>query len=616
MDMELGRDSIPPPLGILESAHIFADLQRLSRNPAERLRQMADLRWRVAEVWLSLPDEAIPTALEGGLWKTTVAVTEFFHDQNRIPPEDFLLARVRRALQEEPSDRSACAALPFLNQLGLDADRVFPASSLHLKGRLLPMLLSRGVDAWPEESEGECRRLEAVMDQILAWLPEIDGEARDSFLAKLRTCHSMFPFYFQEWDIPRVAAKRARLLEAVHAWPGLHSEYAPSGPIPANRRIRVGILVRDFDARPETYALLPVFEQLDRSRFEIILMALDLVHTPTASYCASKADGGHLLPQDLPSMVAYLRALDLDILLFGNNLSKGLDQVDAALALHRLARIQVNFVCSPITSGSPRMDYFLQGYGSEKRGGEDKRYTERLARLAGSGFCFSFPCRNEDPGRILKRSDFGLTPKDFVFVSGANYFKVGVQVKQAWSRILAAVPGSLLLLYPFGPAWSKEYPKESFVASMLEHFSHHGVASDRLVVVGQLQNLQEIQSLLRCADVYLDSFPYSGAASLQDPLDAGLPAVVMEGRELRFRKGASLLWEAGLEQMVASSPEAYERLAVRLGLDEEFRSLAIARVKAVMGGMPPFRNVKAYGSKVAAVFEELVAVWNKEWSHE
>jgi hypothetical protein len=566
----------------------------------------------VVEAWLSLPDDACPAALEGELWTSTLGISQFFRSQALPPLEDSLLARIRKALREEPSDRSACAALPFLGQLGDDAERLFPAASRHLRSRLLPILMFSGIHTQEQEAAEACRQLEALLDQILAQLPELAGEEREHFLLELRSCQSMIPFYFLEWDLPRVAAKRTRLLKAVYEWPGLQAEYAPVGPIPATRRIRVGILARGFDARSETYALLPVFEQLDSSRFETVLLALNRLDTPTESYCGSRAERVCLLPQDLPSMVAAIRAHDLDILLFGNNLSAGLAQLDAALALHRLARIQVNFICSPITSGLPQIDYFLQGCDSEEKGGEQDRYTERLAQLAGSGFCFSFAGRDEAPGRIWKRTDLGLLPKDVVFVSGANYYKVGPQVQRAWSRILAAVPGSQLLLYPFGPAWSQQYPTELFVQSMLDQLSQHQVADDRLVVVGAMKNVQEIRSLLRCADVYLDAFPYSGAASLQDPLDVGMPMVVLEGRELRFRQGASMLREAGLELLVTNSPETYQDLAVRLGREAEFRARTVAQVQAVMDGVPPFRDKKSYGDKVAAAFEEMVKTFNAE----
>jgi hypothetical protein len=597
----------PPPPGILEGAQIFSGLQRLSQNPAERLKQLHHLRSRAAQAWLALPAAGCSAALEGELWKATEALAFFFRSQEPPSPEDALLPQVRKALRERPASGSVCAALLFLGQLGEEAGRLFPAASPELKIRLLPLLLSGGI----ESTAAECQRLEAVMDQILAYLPELQGEARDRFLLQLRSCHSLVPFYFVESDTPRLAQKRSSLLEALYDWPGLKTPWEFAGPIPGNRRIKLGILAQDFDARSETFALLPVFEHLDRARFETILLSLEGRNTATETYCASRADKAILLPKELPAMVSAIRGLDLDLLLFGNNLSSALHKFDAALALHRLARVQVNFVCSPITSGLPHLDWFLQGKDCEAGPETGGRYSERLALLPGSGFCFGFTGRDESPGRIWTRAELGLKKTDVVFISGANCFKLGRAVRDLWSRILAAVPGSTLLLYPFGPAWSKVYPEAQFLQSMLADFRRHDVAADRLVVLGALKNIQEIRSLLRCGDVYLDAFPYSGASSLQDPLDVGLPLVVLEGHELRFRQGAALLREAGLEPLVARDPASYLDLAVRLGRDAGFRSRAASQVRAAMSAIPPCRDGKAYAAQVASVFEGLVADWNR-----
>lgn len=596
-----------------EGDQLFSELQGLPQDPGQRRARLANLRCRLAEVWLSLSDEELPLAAESRLWQATRVITVLLSNQALLPAEDQVFAKVLRALRETPSDRCVWAALPFFQQLGEEADRLFPAASAPVKRSLLPMLLYRDRDGSEEQQRSECRRLEALMDQFLAWLSEADAMEQKRFLTELKNWHSLEPFYFLEWDIPRVAAKRARLLQAVHASPELETAWRPAGPIPSDRRIRVGILARAFDARSETYALLPVFEHLDHARFETILLSQQEKGTPTETHCSSRVDRTLLLPKDMPALVAAIRALDLDILLFGNNLGSSLERLDAPLGLHRLARIQVNFVCSPITSALPEMDVFLLGEGSEAETGAASRYTERLVRLPGSGFCFSFAGRDEAPGRVLQRSDLGIRPGETVFVSGSNYFKLTPQVREAWSRILAAVPDSLLLLYPFGPAWLEVYPQELFVESMLEHFDRQGVARDRLVVVGAMKNVQEIRSLLRCGDIYLDAFPYSGATSLQDPLDVGLPLVVVEGRELRFRQGAALLREAGLDQLVASDPESYRKLAIRLGTDPAFRAEAAAEVKRVMAATPPFRDSRAYAEKVAGAFEGLVRDWNADW---
>ena len=59
-------------------------------------------------------------------------------------------------------------------------------------------------------------------------------------------------------------------------------------------------------------------------------------------------------------------------------------------------------------------------------------------------------------------------------------------------------------------------------------------------------------------DMYVDSFPYTGATSLMDPLEAGVPPITMAGDRLRFGQGdASILRELGMPELIATSAENY-----------------------------------------------------------
>lgn len=128
------------------------------------------------------------------------------------------------------------------------------------------------------------------------------------------------------------------------------------------------------------------------------------------------------------------------------------------------------------------------------------------------------------------RSDLGgAGDSSVIFISGANYYKIIPEVREAWAEIIRAVPESLLVLYPFNPNWRKSYKEDFFTEQVQAVFTAHGIETDRLVVLEQLPDPSDVREYLRLADIYLDSFPYSGAASLMDPLFTGLPPVVREG---------------------------------------------------------------------------------------
>ena len=77
--------------------------------------------------------------------------------------------------------------------------------------------------------------------------------------------------------------------------------------------------------------------------------------------------------------------------------------------------------------------------------------------------------------------------------------------------------------------------------------------------------------MLKLADLYLDSFPYSGAVSLMDPLSMGCPPVVREGHTARCRQSAALLREIGLDVLVTRSADDYVTVSTRLLQDHSLR---------------------------------------------
>ena len=159
-----------------------------------------------------------------------------------------------------------------------------------------------------------------------------------------------------------------------------------------------------------------------------------------------------------------------------------------------------------------------------------------------------------------------------LLVSGANYFKIGPDLINAWARILEAVPHAHLLMYPFNPNWTTHYPyREGFLRFVQERFAARGLDVKRLHVLEAQPSRAPILGVLVLADLYLDSFPYSGAVSLMDPISTACPPVVREGHTARCRQSAALLREIGLDVLVAKSTDDYVTLATRLLLDPTLR---------------------------------------------
>ena len=73
----------------------------------------------------------------------------------------------------------------------------------------------------------------------------------------------------------------------------------------------------------------------------------------------------------------------------------------------------------------------------------------------------------------------------------------------------------------------------------------------------------------RQADLFLDTFPYNAHTTTSDALWAGLPVLTLMGQSFASRVAASLLNAIGLPELITTTPEAYEALAIELAKHPE-----------------------------------------------
>ena len=66
------------------------------------------------------------------------------------------------------------------------------------------------------------------------------------------------------------------------------------------------------------------------------------------------------------------------------------------------------------------------------------------------------------------------------------------------------------------------------------------------------------------ADLFLDTFPYNAHTTASDALWTGLPVLTLMGSSFASRVAASLLNAVGLSELITSTQEEYEALAIEL----------------------------------------------------
>ena len=417
------------------------------------------------------------------------------------------------------------------------------------------------------------------------------------------------PLYFSTSSLRRHYELRGRvLMAAAGATVSTEDDFPPTRE---GRRLRIGFINRHFGPQTETYCTVPTFEHLDPERFEVILFSHRAGDSKLEAFARQRVQQFQLLPQDANAQVAMLRAAALDVAIFGTNMTANFNEV-TQLALHRVAPLQVVNNSSCTTTGLPEMDMYISGSLTEVAEAPE-HFTERLALLRGPTHAFNYEADQQQPTTSWTRAGMGIPADAVVFVSAANYFKVIPEMREAWARLLADVPNSRLLLHPFNPNWSSEYPIKRFRSELDGVLDKHGVARDRLIVSSaRFPSRMDVKELLRVGDIYLDTFPFGGVNSLIDPLEIGIPVITWEGTTFRSRMGSALLRDLGLEQLIATDAKSYHAICAGLAGDPARRTELRTKIADLMDRKPVFMDTlassDAFGELLLLAYDELAQV--------
>ncbi|AUB40868.1 Glycosyltransferase, GT2 family [Nostoc flagelliforme CCNUN1] len=411
--------------------------------------------------------------------------------------------------------------------------------------------------------------------------------------------------YFNERNLKNIYVKRAEILEFFLKLNSHELDYE-FAVRPVNRKkIRLGILASHFTPSAETFAYLPVYEYLSRD-FEVILYSLNKTGHPLEQYCQLSANSFKLLPQKLLEQVNTIRDDDLDILFIATNVTAATHQI-CLLAIHKLARTQVTSGGSVVTTGMRNIDYYISGTLSDPSPAAQDHYQEKLVKLEGTAHCFSYGTEEVKLTTPVERDSLGIPEDAVVFISGANYFKTVPELIETWGKIISKVENSVLVLLPFGPNWSNNYPKTKFINHLNSIFSKYGLGTERLIVLDPqpVPDRDDMKEYYKIADIYLDSYPFAGTTSLVEPLQVNLPVIARQGNSFRSAMGAAMVQALDVPDLVADSEESYIQLAIALGSNPELRQEKSAQIKEKMQGNPSFLDSRSYSAKIGSLFQEL-----------
>jgi predicted O-linked N-acetylglucosamine transferase (SPINDLY family) len=334
-----------------------------------------------------------------------------------------------------------------------------------------------------------------------------------------------------------------------------HPAPADAAPIPRRPqrdKIRVGYYSADFHQHAVCVQMIDLFERHDRTKFEIIGFSFgpDLQDDMTHRVAAAMDRFIDVRSLSDSEVADLSRKLEVDIAV---DLMGFTEHFRLGIFARRAAPIQVNYLGYPGTVGADYMDYLIADRTLIPESSQP-HYTEKIVYLPDS---FQANSRHPISENHYTRSEQGLPEQGFVFCCFNNSYKISPSTFAVWMRVLERVEGSVLWLLASNPLADANLRKQA---------AQHGIAPQRLVFAQRLP-LAEHLSRQRLAGLFLDTLPFNAGATASPALWAGLPLLTCMGETFAGRMGASLLCAIDLPELIATSEQAYENLAISLALN-------------------------------------------------
>jgi len=326
-------------------------------------------------------------------------------------------------------------------------------------------------------------------------------------------------------------------------------------PYPKHTKIRIGYFSADFRDHPVSHLTAELYEVHDRERFEIHAFSFG-VDTEDEMNLRIKAGVDHFhdvrsMPHKDTAMLA--RSVELDIAVdLGGYTRYSRPNIFAEGS----APIQVSYLGYPGTMAANYMDYLIADQTIIPEANQ-QYYSEKLVYMPHS-YQVNISERSASEAS-LSRHELGLPETGFVFCCFNNNYKITPTTFAGWMRILKAVDDSVLWLLENYNNTAKNLKKEAM---------KFGINEDRLVFATYMpieDHLKRIQQ----ADLFIDTLPYNAHTTTSDALRMGLPVLTCMGDSFASRVAASLLNAVNLAELITTTQEQYESLAIELATNPE-----------------------------------------------
>lgn len=358
---------------------------------------------------------------------------------------------------------------------------------------------------------------------------------------------------------------RYELLEQHRTWGRLTETNAKLNPItrpaprPPGGKIRLGFMSSDLRRHPVGYFALPLFENVDKERFELFCYSFYQGKTvdTVQQFMADASTAFHWNPELSARAAAQVIADDqLDILveLGGTTHMNKLD-----VMAYKPAPIQASWLGYPHSAGLETIDYLI----TDPYITPPKRdlLVEKPLMMPHTWLALGKMIFSEghiiEPGLPQDRASGVIT-----FGTANNPHKYTPELLALWARVLLAVPGSrFMFVRPEGGT-------ASFRKNVLAEFEKAGVSSDR-IVFSTIRGAH--MPFYNQIDISLDTAPLTGGTTTTESLWMGVPVVSLVGEAFYERLSSSILTNSRLGDLATPDVDRYVQIAAELAADRARR---------------------------------------------
>jgi protein O-GlcNAc transferase len=386
-----------------------------------------------------------------------------------------------------------------------------------------------------------------------------------------------------------VAHRNVAALHAQHKAPECDDLGVAIKP-PHHEKIRIGYYSADFHNHATMYLMAELFELHDKNKFEVIGFSFgpDIQDEMRARVSAAFYQFIDVCDRSDKEVAQLSRDLGIDIAVDLKGYTK--DSRPGIFAC-RAAPIQVNYLGYPGTMAASYMDYIIADRVVIPEESQ-AYYVEKVVYLPDSYQVND--AHRQISTREFTRDELGLPASGFVFACFNNNHKITPAVFDSWIRILKRVPGSVLWLFEGTPEVSANLRNEALA---------RGIDAERIIFAKRM-SLPEHLARIGLADLFLDTLPYNAHTTASDALWAGLPVLTCIGQSFAARVAASLLEAIGLPELITTSQQDYEDLAVELANTPD--RLRLIKDKLARNRLAaPLFDSKRFSSHIEAAYEAM-----------